>query len=274
MNWLQGFVYGLISGITEILPVSSHAHQRILLQIFGQVRNPITNLIIHVSALLALYIGCRSHFMRMQREQKALSRGKRRAHNTDNKGAYDLRMLRTAIVPMLLGMVALVFTRKWVGNNLLIALFCLISGIVLFVSERFPQGNKDSRHMSVLDAIVFGLASACSVFPGISRIGTSIAYATMRGVNKQNSLTWALLLSVPALIVLSIFDFVDILTIKGFVTNFSIIIGYFTAGFGAFIGTYISVFFIRTLLNRSGMSVFAYYSWGTALLIFALYLIS
>lgn len=274
MNWIQGFLYGLISGITEILPVSSQAHQRILLQIFGQVRNPIMNLVVHIFALLALYIGCRSHLARMHRDQKAFSSRKHRSHHTEIKNIYDLRMIRTSMIPMLLGMLALVFTRTWAESNLLIALFCLVGGIILFISERFPQGNKDSRHMSVLDAVIFGLTSALAVFPGISRIGTSMSYATMRGVNKQQSLTWALLLSIPALLVLCVFDVVDIVTARGLVTSFSVIIGYFTAGFGAFIGTYLCVFFIRTLLNRSGTSVFAYYSWGLALLAFTLYLIS
>ena len=274
MNWLQGFIYGLISGITEILPVSSQAHQRILLQIFGQDRNPVSNLIVHLSVLLALYIGCRGILIRMHREQKIRSHRNTKARAAETKNLYDLRLIRTSIIPLLLGMIALVFTRNWAENSLLIAIFCLISGVFLFISERFPQGNKDSRHMSVLDAIVLGIVSAFSVFPGISRIATSISYANMRGVHKQQSLSWALMLSIPAMIVLCIFDFVDIVTVKGLITNFSVIIGYFTAGLGAFFGTYLCVFFIRTLLNRSGAIVFAYYSWGLALLTFALYLIS
>lgn len=274
MNWLQGFLYGFISGITEILPVSSQVHQRILLQIFGQEKNPITNLVIHISVLLALYIGCRNLLTRMRRDQKVFSRGKRRSHSIESKNIYDLRMIRTSMIPMLLGLLALAFTRSWAENSLLIALFCLIGGVILFVSERFPQGNKDSRHMSVLDAVFFGLTSALAVFPGISRIGTSMSYATIRGVNKQQSLTWALLLSIPALLVLCVFDIADIVTVQGLVTNFSVIIGYFTAAFGAFSGTYLCIFFIRTLLNRSGIGVFAYYTWGLALLAFTLYLIS
>lgn len=274
MNWIQGFLYGFISGITEILPVSSQAHQRILLQIFGQEKNPIVNLVIHISVLLALYIGCRNLLTRMRRDQKVSSRGKRRSHSIESKNIYDLRMIRTSMIPMLLGLLVLVFTRTWAENNLLMALFCLVGGVILFVSERFPQGNKDSRHMSVLDAVLFGLTSALAVFPGISRIGTSMSYATIRGVNKQQSLTWALILSIPALLVLCVFDVADIVTVQGLVTNFSVIIGYFTAGFGAFIGTYLCIFFIRTLLNRSGNSVFAYYTWGLALLTFTLYLIS
>lgn len=274
MNWIQGFLYGLLSGITEILPVSSQAHQRILWQVFGQDRNPVTNLIVHVSVLIAIYIGCRGLMLRMRRDQKVFAKRRHKTPNAELKNIYDLRMIRTSMIPMLLGMIALVFTRVWSDNNLLIALFCLLGGIVLFIAERFPHGNKDARHMSVMDAAMFGLTSSFAVFPGMSRVGMSMSYATMRGVNKQQSLNWALLLSIPALIVLCVFDVVDIVTMKGMVTNVSVIIGYFTASFGAFIGSYLCVFFIRTFLNRSDTSIFAYYSWGLATLSFALYLIS
>ena len=128
--------------------------------------------------------------------------------------------------------------------------------------------------MSVLDAIVFGLSGALAVFPGMSRIGTSVSYAKMRGANKQQALNWALVLSIPALLILCVFDIVDIIAINGITTNFSVILGYFTAGFGAFMGTYLCVFFIKALLNRSGATFFAYYSWGLSLLVFALYLVS
>lgn len=274
MNWLEGFLYGLISGVTEFLPVSSQAHQRILLQIFGVTRDSVSDLIVHLSALLALYIGCRGLLFRMRREQKALTRSKYRAHSTDVRNAYDLRLVRTAIVPLLLLMLILVFTRTWADNNLLIAIFSLLGGIVIFISERFPHANKDSRYMSVLDAIIFGFAAALCVFPGISRVGTSMSYATMRGVDKQHSLNWVLILSIPALMILSVFDIVGIVTASAMVVNLSVIIGYITAGLGAFSGAYLSIFFIRTVLMRSNTTVFAYYSWGISMFIFVLHLIS
>ena len=35
LNWLQSLALGLVSGLTEILPVSAQAHQTILLTFFG-----------------------------------------------------------------------------------------------------------------------------------------------------------------------------------------------------------------------------------------------
>ena len=275
MNWLQGFFYGLISGFTEFMPVSSQAHQKLMLQIFGQSNSdPVCNLIVHLCAVVALFFGLRGYIARLRREQHLAAHRRRDHRSGDVRTGYDLRLIRTAIVPAMLMMLLLVLTRNWTENHLLIAIFSIINGVILFLAERFPHGNKDSRHMSVLDALVLGLIGSLSVFPGISRVGASVSYATMRGADKQQSVNWVLLLSIPVVLMLCIFDIVGIATGNVVAANFSVIAGYFTAGAGSLIGTYLCVMFARNILSRTSMAVFAYYSWGIALLSFALYLIS
>lgn len=274
MNWFEGLIYGLLSGFTEILPVSSQAHQNILMHLFGIKHvDPVANLIVHIAVLLALLIGCRGMLFRLRREQKNLQRGRRR-HSADIRTSYDLRLIRTAIVPGMLFMLLLIITRKWSSNSLLIALFSILNGLIIFLAERFPHGNKDSRHISVLDAIVFGTVGALSVLPGVSRIGTSQAYATVRGVDRQQSHSWAMILSIPAIFMLCVFDIVGIAGGLGGAQSFSVIAGYILAGIGAFIGAYLCMLSIRTVINRINMTGFAYYSWGLALFTFVLYLIS
>ena len=39
LNWLECLIYGLLSGLTEFLPVSSLAHQTVILKVFG-LENP------------------------------------------------------------------------------------------------------------------------------------------------------------------------------------------------------------------------------------------
>ena len=273
MNWFEGFLYGLLSGLTEIMPVSSQAHQHILLRLFGmQTIDPVANLVVHLSTVLAVYIGCRGIIFRLRREQKVLKRGKK--HPADVRSSYDLRLIRTAIVPMLLFMLAWFFTRKWQNNSLLIGLFCILSGLIIFICERFPHGNKDSRYVSILDAILIGILGALSVLPGVSRVAASQSFATARGVDKQQSMNWTILLSIPALCIMCVFDIIGIAGGTMVAGGFSMIAGYILAAFGAFIGAYLCVFFLRTLVSRINMAAFAYYSWGVALLIFVLFLIS
>ncbi len=275
MNWFEGFVYGLVSGLTELLPVSSQAHQQILLFLFGaETSAPISNLVVHIAMAFALYFGTRPYVGRLMRERKAIARRKRRGGAGDFRIVYDLRLIRGAIFPLLIFMLALIFTRNWVNNLLIVAGFSVVNGIIIYAAERFPHGNKDSRHVSLLDAIVYGFFGALSVFPGISRVGASQTYATMRGVDRQQSMNWVMVLSMPALLLLCIFDIVAIVTVGRTVAGFSIIFGYITAGVGAFAGMYLSVILLRKAVNRLNMAAFAYYSWGTALFLLVLYLIS
>ena len=59
MSLLKTLFYGLISGITEILPVSSHAHRLLILKIFGENREPeLLGFLIDLAVLAALYLGC------------------------------------------------------------------------------------------------------------------------------------------------------------------------------------------------------------------------
>ena len=54
MNWLQGIIYGLISGFAEFLPVSSHAHQRITLYLFGvEGRDPVLSFVVRLAGSFA-----------------------------------------------------------------------------------------------------------------------------------------------------------------------------------------------------------------------------
>ncbi len=275
MNWLEGFIYGLVSGLTELLPVSSQAHQRILLYLFGTESSaPISNLIVHIAMAVALYIGTRPYVGRLMREQKAIARRKRRGGAGDIRILYDLRLIRGSIIPLLLFMLALIFTRNWGNNLLIVAGFSVLNGVLIYAAERFPHGNKDSRHISVLDAVSYGFFGALSVFPGVSRVGASQAYATMRGVDRQQAMNWAMVLSMPALLLLCIFDIVSIAAIGRAAASFAVILGYVTAGVGAFVGMYVSVVFLRKAANRMNMAAFAYYSWGAALFMLVLYLIS
>ena len=40
LSWLQSILFGLVSGFTEILPVSARAHEMLLLWFFGADQQP------------------------------------------------------------------------------------------------------------------------------------------------------------------------------------------------------------------------------------------
>lgn len=263
MNWLQSMIYGFVSGLTEFIPVSSRGHQAIMLEMFGQsTSNPILDILVHVAVLIGIYFAQKNIH-----NQAPLSRTVRSV-----TAPLDKRFVRTALIPMLIGILLLTYLTKANKSLLLVSLFALINGLILFIPSRMLRGNKDSRSMSTLDGILSGFAAALSAFPGISRVGAVASCACARGANRHHALNWAVSLSVPALCVWLLVDIFRLFTAFqpiGFLT----VLCYLLSAVCAYAGTYLGIRFVRILTVRFNFSAFAYYSWGCALFAFILYLI-
>lgn len=274
MNWIRSILYGLISGIAEFLPISSEAHMALARQIFGvETVEPVRDLLVHIAILLALLTACRNMIRSLQRDQemaaKAGRSGKRRR---SFRGLLDIRLVKTAAVPMLIGLLLLFVTRSLANNLVTISVFLIINGIILFVPDRMTTGNKDARSMTKLDSILMGLSGAMSVFPGISRIGTTSSMAVARGADRHQALNWALLLSIPALAVIIGFDVLSLFSQGAGAGLWQNFFGYILSAAAAFAGGYAGISLVRALTARGNLSGFAYYSWGAGLFLFILYL--
>lgn len=274
MSVFESIIYGIVSGLTEFLPVSSQGHQAIMLRLFGQdTREPIRDLLVHIAILAALIFSCRSMLIRLRREHMIMSRS-RRKRTYDFNGIYDLRLIKTAVFPMMIGLIAYSRTIRFESQPLYLALFFLINGMILIIPEYARQGNKRGRSMSGFDGILLGVFSALSSIPGISRVGSGMCIASLRGADRVHNLNWALLLSIPALVIWIVLDFVHIFTIGVGNLTFISILTYMLSAIFAFAGGFMGVSFVRFLSEKAGFSGFAYYSWGAAMFTFVLYLIA
>jgi len=275
MTWIESLLYGAVSGISEFLPISSRGHQALMRYIFGlQTSDPIRDLLVHIGILIALFLGCRETLYRLRLEQRGAVRSRRKRSRTlDSRSLYDLRLLKTAVLPLIAGLLLSVSTADWGSNLLILVGFFSLNAIILLLAEHTWHGNRDSRTMTGLDGIVMGIAGAASAFPGISRTGMISAYSVARGADQQNSATWAVLLGIPALIFAICLDLFGIFTL-GVSITFSALAMSFVAGVAAFFGGYISLSLFMAILINSGFTPFAYYSLGAALFSFVLYLIT
>lgn len=273
LNFFESILYGFVSGCAELLPISSDAHQAIMLKLFGvNQKLPFCDLLIHLAVLAAVIVGCRGTFLRIRRENRAYTRSRNRTYRT--AGHYEMRLLRTVSVPLVLGQLFRISASSLQLNYVWIAIFLLINGLFMFLQEYMPHGNKKASQMTSIDSILMGLLSALSVLPGISRNGILLSYSITRGADKQSAVNWVLLLSVPALVMLCIFDIVGIISLGFGVASFLVFLCYLLAAVLAFSGAYLAILLLRILSVHTGFGVFAYYSWGAALFTLVLYLIS
>ena len=276
MRFLESLLYGLFSGLAEFLPVSTQAHQALCMQLFGAAqREPLRDLFVHIALFFALQHSAKSLFDRVRRERSLSYRtGKGKLRQATAKSLLDIRLVRTAALPMLIMLLFYLATGRWEMKPPVVAIFMIINGILLIIPEYMRHGNKDAKGLSSAESIAIGVVSGLSVFPGISRVAGCVSTATACGADRQNAVNWSLMLTVPALILYMVVDVVNMIVIGFGGMTFLGFLGYLVSALVAYLSGYFSVLLFRFMSEKTGYAGFAFYSWGAALFMFVLYLIT
>jgi len=141
-------------------------------------------------------------------------------------------------------------------NLLAVGVALLITGFVLFVSER----RKTDRELSYLDSLLIGTAQGIAITPGISRSGVTIATGLLRRVKKEIAFKYSFLLSVPAVIGATAMGSRDL--VVGNVDVVALFLGAITS---MMVG-YISLKFLQKIVMKEKFHLFAYYCWIVGLI--------
>lgn len=269
LNWLESLLFGLLSGFCDIVPVSAQAHKSLMLKILGVKGDmPLMYLLIDLGILAALYLSCRRDLIRMSRA-KALSRvpKNKRRRPLDFRSLMDLSLLKTMLIPVILGLICYRYTSDWGDKLLWIVGFLFLNGLILYAPQFFRSGNRDSRTLSRVHGLLVGLGGAASVLPGISAVGTATAVGSVCGIEKGYALDLALLMNMFLTLGWIVYD---VLAMAGGIGPFSflILIRYLLTAAAAFGGTLLGVKLMRYLADERGYAMFAFYCWGIALFTF------
>lgn len=273
MNILESIIYGLISGLSEFLPISSLGHQRILKLLFdAPVHVPICDLMVHIGFIIAIIVSCGTYIERIRRIFRLSASRRRQLRSQDYIIYHDTRLIRCAAFPMIIGLVILLLLERNQTGLKGIALYFLLNGLIIFIPEYLPLANKDSRRLSNFDGFLAGFMSAFSALPGLSRIGLSSSATLSRGADRSKAYNWILILSLPAIAVLILADIIILLQVGFQGITFLNILGYMLSGMASFAASMAGIYLMRFIAERSGYSAFAFYSWGAALITLLLHL--
>lgn len=275
LNWFESIVYSFVSGLAEFLPVSSNAHQGIMLNLFGNTASTaLLDFFIHAACLVAVYIHCQSTIAAISRTANLLAiPARRRKRQPDRNLVAELRFLRTAAMPALLMILLSGFASSASGKLNILAIGLLLNGVVLYITGHIPVGNKQSASMSGLESLLVGLASGLGIFSGISRMGMGMSVGIMRGTSPQNALRLSLLLSIPILAGLCVSDIVFMFVSGLGGIGFLDIIQCIVSSAFAYGGAALAIASLRFITVKAGISWFSYYCWGLALFSFLLFMI-
>lgn len=276
LNWFESFLYGLFSGLGDILPISAEAHRILMLKFFGiSGDHTLLTLFSHLGVAGALYVCCRQQLVRMSRAQalKRIPKRKRR-RPLDTRSLMDQSLLITMLVPVILGLL-LKQKAAFLSEKLIwVACLLFVNGIVLYIPQYFPTANRDSRTMSRVEGLLMGLGGALGMLPGISSVGTALSVGSICGVDRPYGLTMALLMEFGIQLGYLVLDVVGLMTLGVGTLSFGILIRYLFAAVVAFAGAFGGVKLMRALANRAGYTFFGFYCWGIALFSFILNLMA
>ena len=275
LNWLQSILFGLVSGAADIIPVSGQAHRLLLLKFFGVNQLPnLLALLLHLSVAAALYLSSQGQFVRMNRA-RALARipKKKRKRPLDMRSMMDWSLIKTMLVPTVIGLLLNSRVRGWSVNMFLIAGMLFLNGLILYIPQFLPTSNRDSRTLTRLEGVLMGLGAGASVLPGISTVGIMVSIASVCGIERLYGLNMTFIVKLFFLIGLMVYDVLAIITDGlGGLTVMLLIQYIFTAAlsFGA---AMLGIRTLRRLAPEHGFHTFGVYCWGLALFTFILNLV-
>ena len=275
LNWLQSILFGLVSGAADIIPVSGQAHRLLLLKFFGVNQLPnLLALLLHLSVAAALYLSSQGQFVRMNRA-RALARipKKKRKRPLDTRSMMDWSLIKTMLVPTVIGLLLNSRVRGWSVNMFLIAGMLFVNGLILYIPQFLPTSNRDSRTLTRLEGVLMGMGAGASVLPGISTVGIMVSIASVCGIERLYGLNMTFIVKLFFLIGLMVYDVLAIITDGlGGLTVMLLIQYIFTAAlsFGA---SMFAIRLLRRLAPEHGFHTFGVYCWGLALFTFILNLV-
>ena len=198
MSFIEAVVLGLVQGLTEFLPISSSAHVRVVGELMNPGEDPgaAFTAIIQLGTETAVLIYFWKDITRIiGRWFKALA-GK--IPHSDP----DVRMGWLVILGSIpIGVLGLLFESQIdhsLRNLYITATMLILFGILLGFADRFAPQRKELTELSVRDGILFGLAQALALIPGVSRSGGTITAGLLMGYTRKAAARYAFLLAVPA----------------------------------------------------------------------------
>lgn len=275
LNWLQSILFGLVSGAADIIPVSGQAHRLLLLKFFGVNQMPnLLALVLHLSVAAALYLSSQGQFVRMNRA-RALARipKKKRKRPLDTRSMMDWSLIKTMLVPTVIGLLLNSRVRGWSVNMFLIAGMLFLNGLILYIPQFLPTSNRDSRTLTRLEGVLMGLGAGASVLPGISTVGIMVSIASVCGIERLYGLNMTFIVKLFFLIGLMVYDVLAIITGGLGGLTVMLLVQYLFTGLLSFGASMFAIRLLRRLAPEHGFHTFGVYCWGLALFTFILNLV-
>ncbi len=254
MEYLEFFLYGLIQGLTEFIPISSTAHLKVISLLLG-IEDPGSSLsaIIQLGSILAIFWYFRNDIFKLRGQSP----------NTILYYLLKQKLLRS----ILIGTIPIVFlggTIKYFApyffeqifrSNLSIAIMSFSMAFFMYIAERSKKGFKNLKKHNYSDSFFIGLSQAFAIFPGVSRSGITISTALVSGWKRVDAAKFSFLLGIPAISIAAIIEFITSFDNIFAFNIFPLIVGLAST----FVSSLLAIEFLLNYFSSNGLKLFIIY---------------
>ncbi len=271
MTISSAILLGIVQGVAEFLPISSSGHLAILQNLFALSAGEdhlFFDVLLHLGTLISICVCYWGDIVAMVREVFIVLRGGRRADGTPvqgNLGAARLFMMIVVgtlplflVLPINDKVEELYYITPFIGVAL------LLTGCMLFVSDKMTPGKRTEKNMRFRDALVIGLCQCVATLPGLSRSGTTITAGIATGLDRNFAMKYSFLLSLPAVLGANLLSFIKAIGSESI--DASLIPAYLIGMLAAMLSGIAAISLMKLIAKKSKFGWFAYYCWGAGVL--------
>ena len=273
MSYLMAAVLGIIQGVAEFLPISSSGHLTLFQHFFGMPEpDNLFNVLLHFATLIAVFISYWSDIWEMITEfflgLRALFVPRYRSQGEPPAARRLILLIIVATLPLFLVLPIKDYVEQIGNYPAAVSCILLLTGVVLFLSDRMAHGHKNARSATLKDALLIGVAQGVATLPGLSRSGSTIAAGMACGLDRKFAVRFSFLMSLPAVLGATILKAVDVVQEGG--VDLSLLPKYLLGMAFAGVVGYFSIGLVNLLTAKGKFGAFAYYCWGAGALFLVL----
>lgn len=197
---LEAIFLGILQGLTEFLPISSSAHLRIAGEFLPRAGDPGATFtaITQIGTELAVLFYFRNDLLRIARSSISAMIRRDLVEEQRRDARLGVLIIVGSLPILVLGYLGQETIRTTFRSLWLVAIMLIIFGLILgFLDWKMPS-RRTLKDLSFAHGLLYGLAQAMALIPGVSRSGATIAMGRLLGYERREALRYSFLLAIPA----------------------------------------------------------------------------
>jgi len=233
-------ILGIVQGITEFLPISSHSHLIIFERFLNfNNNNEVINLAFHLGSLFSILVFFFKELLVLVQNRNII-----------------INLIIGTIPVVIIGFIFHYFgLTKILSNPLIIGSTTILFAFLLFFSDKKDQKNTIELNLNTKDSLIIGLYQTIALIPGVSRSGITITAARFLNYKRYDAAKFSFLLSIPTTGAACFLGALDVIKIG----SAELTLNAFIAFLSSFLFAIITLKLFMSFLQKFSFNVFVYY---------------